>query len=251
MMPKISVCIPAYEMAGRGADMLRQALQSVRDQDYPNTEIVVSDHTARQKGIDVCAEFGILCAEFGALHVPFTSKHGNSSANLNNAIDHASGEYIKPMMQDDLFAAPNALSRMYAALEGKGKWSVAGYKTFGADISRSKPCMWPPVQGQWNALAWNNNLGTPTGTLYRACHLRFDERLIWHMDCDFYYQLYLLYGNPCIVNDHLVLVRVWSGSVTNTIVMPRHAQIENQERRILDAKYKDQGGYVPAPPSRA
>ena len=42
---KISVCIPTYEMGGRGAAFLSRALESVKLQTVKDLEIVVSDHS--------------------------------------------------------------------------------------------------------------------------------------------------------------------------------------------------------------
>lgn len=98
----ISICIPVYEMCGRGVEMLSELIDSIRTQTFTDYEIVISDGS---KG----TEIGAYCFRERLDRV-----HGKSgaAANLNNAIDHAKGDIIKPMFQDDKFTELDSLEKI-------------------------------------------------------------------------------------------------------------------------------------------
>ena len=41
----ISICIPTYEMGGKGLKFLRQGIESIRLQTFDNYEIIISDNS--------------------------------------------------------------------------------------------------------------------------------------------------------------------------------------------------------------
>jgi len=52
--PVLSVCIPAYGMAGKGALYLRDALQSIVAQDFADLEVIVADQSDDDALAAVC-----------------------------------------------------------------------------------------------------------------------------------------------------------------------------------------------------
>ena len=234
-LPKISICIPAYEMGGHGSAMLYQLLVSAQEQDYPNKEIIVSDHTVDRSLKSICDKFPVVYSHC-------VKRRGSSSANINNAIDQAHGEFIKPMFQDDLFMNEGSLSYMYNDLvRHYGTWAMGGYKKYESNPSQLIESVWPPKPINWDSIAWKNGLGPPSGLLYKKCNLRFDEDLIWVMDCEFYYRLYKRFGLPHIIDNFVVLVRVWSGSVSNALVKPQLPRLFNVEQSLVQTKMAQKG----------
>lgn len=96
-MDKISVCISIYEAGGHGLSQLHHLIQSTLIQDHPNFEIVVSDDSYNNEIEDYCRRYPIRYFR--------NERKGKSSINMNNAINHATGEIIKPMFGDDYFLA--------------------------------------------------------------------------------------------------------------------------------------------------
>src|ERR1700691_15781 len=116
----ISICIPAYEMDGEGARFLSRSLAAIQSQSFSDYETVVSDQSADDQIEKACALFPKV------RYLRYPHKRGNSSANLNNALDHASGSYIKIIFQDDFLARTDSLAR---AVDGIGDkpWLVHSY----------------------------------------------------------------------------------------------------------------------------
>ena len=49
----ISICIPTYAMNGKGVEMLKRCLDSIKDQTYRDFEIVISDNTQGETGLKI------------------------------------------------------------------------------------------------------------------------------------------------------------------------------------------------------
>lgn len=103
-MPKVSVCIPTYN----GARYLPEALESLDAQTYTDTEVIVSDDGSTDGTLEIASEY----QRNSAFPVMILNHQRNSLAgNWNHCIDHASGEYIKFLFQDDLLK-PDCIRRM-------------------------------------------------------------------------------------------------------------------------------------------
>ena len=49
----ISICIPTYN----GEKYIREALQSIKDQTYPNIEVIISNDNYQDKTLSICEDF--------------------------------------------------------------------------------------------------------------------------------------------------------------------------------------------------
>jgi glycosyltransferase involved in cell wall biosynthesis len=105
-LPKVSVCIPAYQ-AGH---YLQRVLDSVLAQTYPNLEVVVVDNNSSDttSGILDGVDDGRLRVITNPDTLPFIE-------NWNLAVHHASGEYVKLICVDDLLK-PECVSVQAAVL---------------------------------------------------------------------------------------------------------------------------------------
>jgi hypothetical protein len=151
----ISICIPAYEMGGEGARFLSRSLEAIRLQLFTDHETVVSDHSSDHKIEEVCAGFPKV------RYVRNSRHRGKSSANLNNAIDHASGDLIKVVFQDDFLAGPGSLGRIAERI-GDKDWLVHSY--WHTDLSggpRFLPYQ-PFVPDRSAQILGCNTIGAPT-----------------------------------------------------------------------------------------
>lgn len=207
----VSICIPTYEMGGRGVEMLDQLLDSIRMQSFRDYEIVISDHS---KGEDIRNH---VLQWDDIVYVRNELFRGSSSYNMNNAIRHATGKYIKPMFQDDLFDNTRSLEYMVKAMD-RAHW-VAGRCRHCEDDPNFRFRMhtphWDGVQDLRQGI---NRIGSPSCIMYERGDVWFDNNLIWLMDCDFYISLYKKYGIPRLLEDDTCVVsRQWPGSVSNSI----------------------------------
>lgn len=93
--PLVTIAIPAFNPA-----FFRGALASALDQNYPNLEIVVCDDSPGMEIKAICDELGGLSRV--AFRYVRNSKRLGFSCNLLCCLNHASGEFIKFLCDDDL-----------------------------------------------------------------------------------------------------------------------------------------------------
>lgn len=206
----ISICIPTYEMDGMGAKFLARNLDAIAGQTFTDYEIIVSDHSFNY-------DIQTLCDRHARVkYVRNPKQRGNSSANLNNAIDHATGDLIKIIFQDDFLAGPDSLARMATAI-GDHPWLVHAYwHTDLSSIPRNDPTT-PHIPDPPQNLLWRPAIGAPTAVMFRQNPERFDENLIWVMDCEFYFRLHQKFGPPVIIPEPLAVQTLWPGQLTYKI----------------------------------
>jgi glycosyltransferase involved in cell wall biosynthesis len=106
--PLISVIVPTYNQQ----KYIRQCLESIAHQDYPNFEIIVVDDGSTDRTSSIVEKV------FSAFKVPaklFRQNNQGAHAAINRGIKLANGEYIAILNSDDIFYSTR-LSEMYEAL---------------------------------------------------------------------------------------------------------------------------------------
>ena len=92
-----SVCIPCYEMSGKGHKYLEHNLNQLVIQDFKNFEVIISDQSVNNK-------IKLLCEKYKKkLDLKyFLNENGKkqASANTNFAMKKASGQVIKIIFQN-------------------------------------------------------------------------------------------------------------------------------------------------------
>ena len=102
---KVSVLIPSYNTAR----YIREAIDSVLAQDYPNKEVIVIDDGSTDETIDILGEYG------SVIKVLQQQNQGAAVAR-NRGIEAAQGDYIAFLDSDDVWL-PGKLSTQIAYLE--------------------------------------------------------------------------------------------------------------------------------------
>lgn len=208
--PKISICIPAYEMGGRGAEFLSEALGSILAQNFKDFEVIVSDQSNNAAVRDVCREWA---DSFKIVHIWNREGKRQAAANINRAIDEARGAIVKILFQDDLIWDQTALSKIYMALSENGPdWLLCGscITRDGHTIDRT---MVPKLSEKLHF--GKNTVSSPSVLAFkRACDERFDENLVWLMDVDFYKRIWDARGLPIILPDTLIANRIHDAQVS-------------------------------------
>lgn len=204
----ISICIPVYEQNGMGRNYLLQLFQSIAIQTYRDFEVIVSDNSRDDVIQNACAQYW---------HFPIRYFRNNESFgvsnNTNNALDKARGEHVKIMYSDDLFLTAGALELFVRALHASA-WAVSDNQTLDQSGYRQRHIN----KAGWNSdlIKGNNTLGMPSVMAMVRNELRFDSNLTTLLDCEFYYRMHKLYGEPVYIHQPLIGQRYWPGSMSLT-----------------------------------
>ena len=106
-MPKVSVCMPAYNTA----PYVSQAIASVLAQRFEDFELVVCDDASSDETLDVCRQY-----EDARLRIECSEHRLGQSGNWNRCIELARGEYVMLLHADDELL-PGCLEQTAAVLD--------------------------------------------------------------------------------------------------------------------------------------
>jgi glycosyltransferase involved in cell wall biosynthesis len=192
---KISIVIPTYEMKGVGVSFLKYNIERIHSQSFKDYEIIVADHSEDYAISQLCSTIP------DVKYFRDSRGRGNSSANMNNGVSHATGEIIKPMFQDDFFFSPLALAQIHGHFVAGARWVVCGN-----NVTTDREIFSREMIPSWNdrIIFGVNTLSSPSCLAYLNCGELWDERLVWLMDCYFYNRLFMRFGKPTIESDILV-----------------------------------------------
>lgn len=211
--PRMSVCIPVYDMDGNGAAYLQPALESLASQRFEDFEVIVSDQSNTSDIEDMCAAY--------AYRLPLTYvtfRHGpmQGSANCNNAMRHARGEILKVLFQDDYLCDTSALTQVARAFDDPAtKWALMG-----SAVTRDMRTLTDPMVPRYTSrirYGWNTISGPSVIAIEAGHAIWFDENLIWLMDADLYHTCYEKLGEPAILPETLVANRIHKGQVSQNM----------------------------------
>tara|TARA_R110002126_G_scaffold241705_2_gene385059 strand:+ start:398 stop:1114 length:717 start_codon:yes stop_codon:yes gene_type:complete len=228
--PFFSIAIPTYEMGGSGVEFLEYNFKKINDQTFNNFEVVISDHSVND-------DIKLLCDKWvGKLKIKYyknTDGVGKSSSNINHAIKHCTGEWIKIIFQDDFLYSDKSLQIIYndIIINKDIKWVVTAceHTNNGVDMYR-------PFYPKWNDKMHKgiNTFSSPSVLCIKNDgKLLFDDNLVWLMDVEYYKRMFDKYGEPHYIQSINVVNRTWSNSVSNTL----SDVIKNKEIEILIRKY--------------
>lgn len=215
----ISVCIPAFEQYGHGAKTLTECLESVFMQKGIEFEVIVSDNSDSDIIKNVCNNYPV-----AYYHNP----DKGISQNTNFAISRAGYNNIKVLYQDDKLLTETALLDFTTALQFNG-WVASAGRAMNEQSLLGR-FTFPKWSGE--RIFEKNTVGMPSVTAWRANNLKFDNNLKTLLDCDMYYQLTDLYGEPGIIKKQLVGSRYWDGSTSR-----RQGNLSEQEMPYINKKY--------------
>jgi glycosyltransferase involved in cell wall biosynthesis len=156
-MVKFSVAIPAHN----SEHCLRETLESVLAQTYAAHEIIVVDDGSSDSTAEIVQSFG------NKVRYIRQEKSGASAAR-NNAIDHATGDWIAFLDHDDLFH-PEKLEKQRAVVEADPKLVVV-YSTFTYlypdGSTKESPAY--PAQDLWPGLRYRTPILPSTSVVKRS-----------------------------------------------------------------------------------
>lgn len=112
----ISVCINAYNSEGT----IKETLQSVLDQTYRNLQVIVVDDCSTDKTADIVEAMAAGDSRVELYRLP---ENGNISNCNNEAISHATGEYIAHLDSDDVWL-DDKIEKQLAFLEKHSEYGA-------------------------------------------------------------------------------------------------------------------------------
>jgi glycosyltransferase involved in cell wall biosynthesis len=231
-MSFLSICIPTYEMKGNGVKFLEYSFKKLTNQTFKNFEIVISDHSSDEEIKNLCVKYKDI---LNIVYFKNIDNVGNSSANVNNAIKHASGKIIKFLFQDDFLYNEDSLEITVSNFDfKKDKWLVSRCEHSIDGISFFRD--FKPHYNENIHLGINTISSPSVLTVLNDEPFLFDENLICLMDCDYYKRCFQKYGEPKILNVITVVNRVGDHQVSNTIV---NAELQIKELKYIKEKFND------------
>lgn len=207
-----SICIPCYEMHGKGLKYLKRLMQSIFEQSKTDWEVIISDDSVNT---DI-KDYTLSLNDDRIKYVKNESGKKVSSANINNAIKHSTKRIIKPIFQDDFIKSKRALEDIELHVNTSERlWGATGFIHTDAEETSFFRYMFPSLNN--SLLSGVNTIGCPSNIFFlRECNIFFDENLKWLMDCEFYYRLNKC-SYPLFINFPLMVTRIWDESVSNEV----------------------------------
>jgi len=231
---RFSIAIPTWESYGRGGEFLEDLLRTIEIQTLKDFEVCISDHSENNDVLDVVKTFE---DKFSIIYSRNSEKRGNGPANTNKAIDMCSGDIIKVMFQDDFFYDDESLEKINNEFNTTDKtWLVNGCNHTQNDGHSFYWEMYP----KWNdrLLEGVNTISSPSVLAFKNKVVnRFDETLVYFMDCEFYYGMNNNYGLPIFLNDVLVSNRIGEYSVTTNVSHKNRDYYVSKETKYCREKY--------------
>lgn len=222
---KISICIPTYEMGGKGKDVLKRNFDIFLTQTYKDFEVVISDNSEDDEIQNLCTQ-----SEYSSLPINyFKNPRKGMAQNTNSAIQNAKGEIIKILYMDDFLAHENSLKEI--ANNFAGNWMVTGCEHYDG-IKRYNP-HYPTYNNRIHT--GKNTIGSPSVLSIKNKDVQlFDENMTWLLDCDYYKRMYDKYGKPTILNEINVVIGTGKHQMTNIL----SKKAKRKERYYIAKKYK-------------
>ncbi len=218
-IPKVSVCIPTFN----AADYLRQAVQSVLEQNYQDFEIVIVDNCSTDNTVSLVGELQQLSND----HIRFYKNDHNIGlvGNLNKCLEYSNGAYIKFLCADDLLL-PGCLEQMVAILDAHEsvKLVASGRTIIDTHAQKltirrysSANVVVPGKQAITECLFGRHYIGEPSAVMFRKNDVEngFREDLPQVLDIDMWFRL-LEQGDLLYIGKPLCAIRQHASQMTHT-----------------------------------
>lgn len=214
-------------MRSFGSTYVDESLSKIAEQTYKNIQVVISDHSQDDKIFKVCEKWK------KTLDIKYLKKDydiTNASGNFNNAIKNSDGDYIKLLCCDDFLTNGNSIQQTVDVIRSNpdAKWFASSF------IHTNNPEKCIPYYSD-TLITGVNTIGCQSGITIKNDDQKiyFDEKYLWLMDCDYYINYYKKYGDPIIINEPTITIRISSNQLTNIIPQAE----KNNELNLIKNKY--------------
>ena len=239
----ISIIIPVYNVE----IYIEQCLDSIKKQSYQNFEVIIVNDGSQDNTESICKKI----AQSDARFKYFSKENGGVSSARNFGLDNANGHYITFIDGDD-WVDPNHLEILIKSItENNSDIAICSYKEFKNNIfyiryytNKEKYLLnfnrmtkedflinFPKL------LSTNVCFNNAVSKLFRrdlVKDLKFDSKLIYAEDLDFYFRLYLNTESISFINEETYVYRIHGDSTTSGFTQ-EHAE---QELSIYKKMYE-------------
>ena len=142
--PLVSIVVPLYNQR----DYIQEAIDSVRNQSYPNWELIIMDDGSTDDGKQIVLDV----KKYDQRIFLYTQQNSGPSITRNEAILRSTGKYILPLDGDDKIA-PTYIEKAVEYLESHPNCKLVYCKAekFGAESGS-----WPLPEYKYENLLWEN-----------------------------------------------------------------------------------------------
>lgn len=228
-MPKVSICIPAYN----NERSIERLLKSIYHQTYKDYEIIITDDSNDNRVKE-------LVSHYPDVRYYKNEKRLGSTANWNEAVLKSHGDYIKIMHHDDWFSGEDSLKQFVQMLEEHQEADIAfsgtlqskGTESYERHILGKDVKL---IKDNYKNLFLGNTIGAPSATIYKKNNIQFDENLTWLVDMEFY--MNVLKNNPQFIysNEPLVSIGMSQEQLTESCITDKEINI--REYGYIYVKY--------------
>lgn len=119
---RVSVIVITYN----SSKYVLETLESVKDQDYPNIELIVSDDCSTDDTFEICKKWvDENKSRFSRATVVQTEKNGGICVNYNRGLKEVQGEWVKYIAGEDILM-PNCISAFVTSIKRSDKIMICG-----------------------------------------------------------------------------------------------------------------------------
>ncbi len=240
MEPLVSVCIPAYNNAA----YIKETIDSILNQTYPNLELVICDDKSTDHTVEVIEKI-----RDDRIKLYKNEKNLGMSGNWNHCLKRCSGEFIKLICADDMLAK-DCLAKEVKALRDYPTAVLAESDTRLFDLNGKQKGFYKRykesglVNGKKIARAGlfvKNYFGAPLANTFRRSAMEraggFDPWYTYILDYDFWVRLACM-GDVYIIHEPLNYFRVRNDSNTGEVMAGDKTDAYVREHIHLVQKFK-------------
>ncbi len=212
----VSILIPTYN----NEKLFRRLLFSILSQSYNNFEVIVCDDSNNNS-----VQKEVLLADDARVYYYKNQSQLGSPQNWNRCLDMAKGQLIKFMHHDDFFANQNSLAIFVDYFQKNLNCDFVFCNSVHVDRDEKVVSTYAISQNNLKKLQSTpsyifpyNIIGAPSVTCFRPTNLRFDSKLKWVVDIDYYFY-YMKTNRIGYINEDLIKIQTdLESRVTNQCV---------------------------------
>ena len=228
--PLVSIIIPLYNQG----DYIKEAIESVRSQTYPNWELIIMDDGSTDNGGQIVQDFARIDSRINL----FRQNNSGPSVARNECISRSNGKYILPLDGDDKIGA-KYLEKAVDYLENNAdcKLVYCLAEKFGEENG-----IWNLPDYEYDKLLWNNMIFCTA--MYRRSDYNmtngYNPNMVFgYEDWDFWLSLISPQDNVHKINDVLFFYRIKSVSRNITMLRNNYKESVRQIFKNHPSLYKD------------
>lgn len=226
-MKLVSVVVMVY----RSAETMIETLDSIKNQTYPNIELIITDDCSPDESVEIAKRWiDVNQGCLTAIKLVTAEQNTGLPGNINRALKQATGDYLKIIAADD-YMTEDAIAEYVAFCEQNpmvlplGKVHLfadeeADFSDVQAYCDRCYEFTKKDYKEQYRMMLIQNRIVTPSGSFYPMQIIRecggYDEHYRWFEDYPMNLKI-MRKGYRCgLIDKELVYYRMSAKSVTSS-----------------------------------